>query len=42
VTRYSSRANAATDVTVPDGEVLVEIPRELLLEAARRIHEQDA
>ena len=33
---------AAGGVTVPDGELLVEIPRELLLEAARRIQEQDA
>jgi hypothetical protein len=33
---------AVTGTTVPDGELLVEIPRELLLEAARRIHEQDA
>jgi hypothetical protein len=33
---------AATGVTVADGELLVEIPRELLLEAARRIREQDA
>ncbi len=33
---------AATGITLPDGELLVEIPRELLLEAARRIQEQDA
>jgi hypothetical protein len=33
---------AAGGVAVPDGELLVEIPRELLLEAARRIQEQDA
>jgi hypothetical protein len=33
---------AATGVTVGDGELLVEIPTELLLEAARRIQEQDA
>lgn len=33
---------AGTGVTVPDGELLVEIPKELLLEAARRIREQDA
>jgi hypothetical protein len=33
---------AGTGVTVSDGELLVEIPRELLLEAARRIQEQDA
>lgn len=36
------QGKAATGVTVPDGEMLVEIPRELLLEAARRIQEQDA
>jgi hypothetical protein len=36
------QGNAATGVTVPDGELLVEIPRELLLEAARRIQQQDA
>ena len=36
------QGNAATGVTVPSGELLVEIPRELLLEAARRIQEQDA
>ncbi|MBB2940308.1 hypothetical protein FB565_000012 [Actinoplanes lutulentus] len=33
---------AATGVAVPKGELLVKIPRELLLEAARRIQEQDA
>lgn len=33
---------AVADTTVPDGELLVEIPRELLLEAARRLQEQDA
>jgi hypothetical protein len=33
---------AVTDRSVPDGELIVEIPRELLLEAARRIQEQDA
>lgn len=36
------QGNAVTGTTVPDGELLVEIPRELLLEAARRIQEQDA
>jgi hypothetical protein len=36
------QGNAVTGVTVPDGELLVEIPRELLLEAARRIQQQDA
>jgi hypothetical protein len=36
------QGTAATGITVPDGELLVEIPRELLLEAARRILEQDA
>jgi hypothetical protein len=33
---------AATGVAVPDGELLIEIPRELLLEAARLIREQAA
>jgi len=33
---------AAAGVTVPDGELLVEIPTELLLEAAHRIQEQDS
>ncbi|GAA2634035.1 hypothetical protein [Paractinoplanes durhamensis] len=32
---------ATTAITPPDGELLVEIPRDLLLEAARRIQEQD-
>ncbi|GIE91315.1 hypothetical protein [Actinoplanes regularis] len=32
---------AATGVAVADGELLVEIPRELLIEAARQIQEQD-
>ena len=32
----------AADLPVPDGEQLVEIPRELLLEAADLIREQDA
>jgi hypothetical protein len=36
------QGGAVTGVTVPDGELLVEIPRQLLLEAARRIQEQDA
>lgn len=36
------QGNAVTGISVPDGELLVEIPRELLLEAARRIQEQDA
>jgi hypothetical protein len=31
-----------TGIAVPDGELLVEIPRELLIEAARRIQEQEA
>ena len=33
---------AADAITVAEGELLVEIPKELLLEAARRIQEQDA
>jgi hypothetical protein len=33
---------AVTGIAVPDGELLVEIPREFLLDAARRIQEQDA
>lgn len=33
---------AAADVAVPDGEFLVEIPRELLIEAARRLQPRDA
>ena len=33
---------ASAGVAVGDGELLVEIPRELLLEAARLIREQDA
>jgi hypothetical protein len=36
------QGTAVTGITAPDGESLVEIPRELLLEAARRIQEQDA
>lgn len=36
------QGNAVTDLPVPDGELLVEIPREILLEAARRIQQQDA
>lgn len=36
------QGRAGTGVAVPDGELLVEIPRELLLEAARRVREQDA
>lgn len=36
------QGTAATGPTVPDGELLVEIPRELLLEAARRIQEHIA
>ncbi|WP_433831011.1 hypothetical protein ACQP2E_12385 [Actinoplanes sp. CA-015351] len=32
---------AATGVAVPEGELLVEIPRELLIEAARRLQEQN-
>lgn len=36
------QGTAATSVTVPDGELLVEIPKELLIEAARRIQQQDA
>lgn len=31
------QGTAATGHTVPEGELLVEIPRELLLEAARRL-----
>jgi hypothetical protein len=33
---------ASDGVAVGDGELLIEIPRELLLEAARLIREQDA
>jgi hypothetical protein len=36
------QGNTAHDITVPDGELLVEIRQELLLEAARRIQEQEA
>lgn len=36
------QGKAATGITVADGELLVEIPRELLLEAARRILAQNA
>ena len=36
------QGDAAAGVAVPDGELLVKIPRELLLEAARQILEQDA
>lgn len=35
------QGSAATGVTVPDGELLVEIPRALLLEAACKIQQQD-
>jgi hypothetical protein len=31
---------AAAGITVPDGELLVEIPRDLLLEAARLIQQE--
>jgi hypothetical protein len=31
------QGTVATDLTVPEGELLVEIPRDLLLEAARRL-----
>lgn len=33
---------AATGVAVPEGEQLVEIPREVLLEAASRLQKHDA
>lgn len=33
---------ASSGVTISDGELLVEIPQELLLKAARRIQEKDA
>lgn len=33
---------ASTDLAVPDGELLVEIPEDLLLEAARLIQGNDA
>jgi len=33
---------AATGVAVPEGEQLVEVPREVLLEAARRLQTHDA
>jgi hypothetical protein len=36
------QGGAVTGIAVPDGELLVEIPRELLLEAARRIETQAA
>lgn len=36
------QGTAVTGTAVPEGEQLVEIPRDLLLEAARRIQEQDA
>ena len=36
------QGRASTGVAVLDGEQLVEIPRELLLEAARRIEQPDA
>ncbi|MEU4690335.1 hypothetical protein [Actinoplanes sp. NPDC023714] len=36
------QGHAASGVEVPEGELLVEIPRELLLQAARLILEQDA
>ena len=36
------QGGAVTGITTPDGELLVEIPRELLIEAARRLQEQDA
>ncbi|MET7396950.1 hypothetical protein ABZS66_26050 [Dactylosporangium sp. NPDC005572] len=36
------QGNAVTGFAVPDGELLVEIPRDLLIEAARRIMAQDA
>lgn len=34
------QGNAVPDITVPDGELLVEIPRQLLLDAARQIQAQ--
>jgi hypothetical protein len=36
------QGNAVTGPPVTGGELLVEIPRELLLEAARRIEQRDA
>lgn len=36
------QGNVATGINVPDGELLVEIPENLLLEAARRIQAPDA
>jgi hypothetical protein len=36
------QGNAVTGPPLTDGELLVEIPRELLLEAARRIEQQEA
>ncbi|MEU4237356.1 hypothetical protein [Actinoplanes sp. NPDC026619] len=36
------QGSAVTGIAVPDGELLVEIPRELLIEAARRVQEQDS
>jgi hypothetical protein len=36
------QGNVATGITVADGEMLVEIPEELLIEAARRIQQQRA
>jgi hypothetical protein len=36
------QGHTATGVAVPHGELLVEIPQELLIEAARRINDQDA
>ena len=36
------QGSVVTGVAVPEGEQLVEIPREILLEAARRLQEHDA